>query len=167
MNVASRAALLRAQLNAGVARGDTDVVAAARDARRIFEERGDEVRARWLSLELGGYGTAESRPVHDALGVPASDRLVAHVTAYRVQRGNELAPNPNGGPFSHFFVEGLTDLTAARDRVRQVSSPKVEVQLRPDGTSGYPMRAEFPHDVFERVVSGFLASLFLQLGSVK
>ena len=166
-NVAARAASLRSQLNAAASSGGgVDAVAAAHDARTIFEDAGDTVRARWLALELDGYGASQARPVHEALGVSPNERLVAHVTGYRMQRGEELSPRPGSGRFAHFFVEGLPDLVVARDRTRRLSASRVEVQLRPEPPSGYPTSAEFPRDVFERIVQGFLAALFLQLGTV-
>jgi hypothetical protein len=168
-SIAARALALREQLNDGAAgRSAVDVVWAARAAHRIFEDAADETHVRWLNLELAGYGLASVRPLHEALRVPLHDRLVAHVAAYRTQRGVELAPRPSRDVFAHFFVEGLADLVAARDHVRQGSGRAVELDFEPHpaATPGYPTRAEFPPDVFERIVGGFLAVLFLHLGSV-
>jgi hypothetical protein len=145
-----------------------DAVQVAQEAHRIFEDAKDEVRVRWMNLELGGYGPTETRRLHEVLRVPQGDRLVAHVAAYRTQRGAELAPDPARGPFTHFFVEALSELVAARDRVRQSGSASdVELDFGPGrALAGYPARATFPRDVFERIVGGALAALYLQLGSV-
>jgi hypothetical protein len=171
-NVAARAQALRDRLNAAATSGGVAPDEAATEAHRLFEDAADETRVRWLNLELGGYGTlVDSRPLHEVLGVPAGDRLVAHVTAYRTQRGAELLPSPHRRPFEHFFVESLQELAGHRQVVvARFGPPKpgeeVELDFRPRaGLAGYPTRATFSRDVFERVVEGFLAVLYLQLGS--
>jgi hypothetical protein len=167
-NVIERANALRGRLNAAVGAGGLQPVAAAQEAHRLFQDAADEARVRWLYLEIGGYGTlADATPLHEVLRVSADDRLVAHVAAYRTQRGAELAPNPNRSPFAHFFVESLKDLAETRDRVRSSgTSSALELEFGPHAVRpGYPTHAEFPRDVFERVCSGFLAALYLQLAS--
>ncbi len=170
-NVAARAQALRAQLNAAATSGSIDPAQAAQEARLMFQDLADDVRVRWLNLELGGYGNlVDTRPLHDVLGVPAGERLVAHVAAYRTQRGAELLPRPHRRPFGHFFVEPIGDLAGARRVVRaRFGQPRageiVEVDLRPRGAPDYPTRGAFSRDVFERVVEGFVAVLYLQLGS--
>lgn len=171
-NVASRAQALRARLNAAATTGGIDPDQAALEARRLFEDVADDTRVRWLNLELGGYGAlVDTRPLHDVLGVPAGDRLVAHVTAYRTHRGAELLPDPQRRPFQHFFVESLRELAGHRlVVVARFGVPRpgeeVELDFRPrTGLARYPTRATFSRDVFERIVQGFLAVLYLQLGS--
>ncbi|MGA3124647.1 MAG: hypothetical protein ABSF69_28175 [Polyangiaceae bacterium] len=170
-NVASRASALRARLNAAATLGGIDPVQAAQEARRMFEDIADDMRVRWLNLELGGYGSlVDARPLHDVLGVPAGHRLVAHVAAYRTHRAAALPPDPRRGPFQHFFVEPIGELAGARQVVRtRFGQPQagelLEVDLRPRGLPDYPTRANFSRDVFERVVEGFVAVLYLQLGS--
>ncbi len=142
-NVASRAAALRARLNAAAMTGGVDAVQVATEARRLFEDAADETRVRWLNLEIGGYGgLSDTRPLHDVLRVPPNDRLVAHVGAYRTQRGAEVSPNPGRRPFAHFFVEGLAELVTARDRVRGPGGA-LELDFSPQGAfSGYPSGEE-------------------------
>ena len=165
-NVAARAVALRARLNAAATTGGVNAVQVATEAHRLFEDAADEMRVRWLNLEIRGYGgVSNTRPLHEVLRVPQNDRLVAHVGAYRTQRGAELSPNPGRRPFTHFFVEGLAELVTARDRVRGPGGA-LELDFSPLGAfSGYPTRAEFPRDVFERITAGFIAALYLQLGS--
>ncbi|MEO5726296.1 MAG: hypothetical protein ABI134_04265 [Byssovorax sp.] len=157
-SIAIRARALRAGLAPS-----SDLIAAATGAHRLFEEAGDAVRVRWLNLELGGYEPVMSTvgPLHRVLGVPPDDRLAAHVAAYRTQRGAR-----QGGPdLVHFFVEGLAELVATRDRASSASGKQIELSFGPaPGSRDYPATATFPPNVFERVLGGFLAALHLQLG---
>lgn len=167
--VGRRARELREVLNASASAGTIDLVAAAETAGQLFTEAADDVRLRWLNLELNGYGNlVEQRPLHVVLGVGRDDRLVAHVAAYRSQQGVELAPSPGGQVFNHFFVEPLFELIATRDRVRASSgSSELELSFGPhEALATYPTSARFPRDVFERITSGFGASLYLQLGAL-
>lgn len=164
-----RAQDLRGLLNASASTGTIDLVGAAESARQLFTEAVDDVRVRWLNLELSGYGNlVEQRPLHLVLGVGRDDRLLAHVAAYRSQQGVELAPSAGGQVFNHFFVEPLTELVATRDRVRASSgSSELQLSFGAHGTlATYPTSARFPRDVFERITSGFGASLYLQLGAL-
>ena len=156
---------LRATLTFGAVAAGISPLAVAQQGLQLFETAGDGARAHWLRLELAGYGDAAVRPLHEVLGVGPADRLVAHVAAYRTQRGTVLAPNA-GGPFAHFFVEPLSELVAARDRMRNQPGASVALDFRPgDALASYPGRVEFPGDIFERITAGFLAALYLQIGS--
>jgi len=56
-SISTRARALQVRLN----EREIDWAAQAERARRIFEDAGDAARARWMTLELGGYaGHAES-----------------------------------------------------------------------------------------------------------
>lgn len=162
--VASQAEALRARLN----KPDIDPVGAAHDARQLFAEVGDDAHVRWLNLEIAGYRDLVAvQPLHMVLQVPQSDRLAVHVAAYRTQAGIVTSKGvPNA--FRHFFVESLTDLVATRDRVRQsTGASDLELQFGPHVVVvDYPSSGTFPRDVFERIVSGFVAALFLQLGGI-
>jgi hypothetical protein len=157
-SVTTRARALRASLTPS-----TDPIAAAALARRLFEEAEDDVRVRWLDLELRGYEPALSAigPLPRVLCVPPHDRLAAHVAAYRTQRAERHGP-PD---LVHFFVEALPELVAARQRARSAAGPELELAFGPDPGSGeYPATATFPRNVFDRVLDGFLAALQLELG---
>jgi hypothetical protein len=135
----------------------------AAEARAIFASAGYTVLARWLDLELVGYHPSiDGRPVHQVLGASADDRLVAHVTSYRVQRGELTSAPPSA--FSHFFVESLADLVAAAQRVKK-GAPKVLLDFGPPLVEGGAPVA-FPVDVFDRILLGFRAVLHLELGSL-
>ncbi|MBN1609077.1 MAG: hypothetical protein JW940_20785 [Polyangiaceae bacterium] len=167
--VAHQALQLRQLLNATAVSGEVDLVAAARKARQVFTDAADDVRVRWLGLELAGYAAlVDQRPLHEVLGIRRDDRLVAHVAAYRAQEGVELAPNAGGRAFTHFFVEPLPELLSARDRVRASSgSAPLELTFGADtALPGYPTAARFARDVFERITGGFGAALYLQLGTL-
>src|SRR5690606_29172654 len=78
----NRAPDLRRRLN----HHGVDLESLAREAATLFEVAGRPVAARWLTLELQGYGSAVDRaPLHKVLGVEEGDRLVMHVSAYRTQ----------------------------------------------------------------------------------
>ena len=145
--------------------GRVDPITAATEACRVFTEAEDAVRVRWLGLELQGYGhLVDSRPLHDVLGVPANDRLAAHVTAYRTQRGRSAA----GVEFRHFFVEPLSELIATSANVA-TSGGTSALELRFTSAAdlpAHPLAGTFSRDVFERVVAGFIAALHLQLGTL-
>ncbi|MGH7434832.1 MAG: hypothetical protein ACRENE_04085 [Polyangiaceae bacterium] len=168
--VKERALSLRARLDASPAMGD-NAVFVAKEAHRLFEEAGDEIRVRWLDLELGGYrDSINERPLHAVLHVPQNDRLVAHVAAYRTQSGVELLPQRGRPLRAHFFVESLDEILNARTAVRarygeDLATGTVELDFSAR-IAGYPARAEFPRNVFERIASGFIAALYLQLASV-
>lgn len=141
-----------------------DVVAEMDQAQRLFEDAGDVSRTRWMTLERIGYAVVlEAQPLHEVLEVPASDRLVAHVAAYRTQRG---VVNGAAGPreIVHFFVERLSEIVDAGDRVVQANSDRVELRFSSRSPPPQPEIATFGVDVFSRVVHGFVAALHLQLG---
>lgn len=160
-SVAARARALRTSLAPSA-----DPVAAAIAARRLFEDAGDEVRVRWLNLELHGYEPAMTAvgPLTQVLRVPPHDRLAAHVAAYRTQRATR-----HGSPeLVHFFVEALPELVAAREQASAAVGTELELSFGPDpGSSEYPTTATFPRNVFDRVLEGFLAALHLQLGTLR
>ncbi len=145
--------------------GRVDPITAATEACRVFTDAADAVRARWLGLELNGYGDqVDSRPLHVVLGVTVGDRLAAHVVAYRTQRGFAA----DGREFRHFFVEPLSDLIVTSARVATSGGTSaLELEFAPaPGAPGHPRSGTFGRDVFERVVAGFVAALHLQLGTL-
>jgi hypothetical protein len=145
--------------------GRVDPITAGTEACRIFAEATDRVRARWLGFELNGYGNlVDSTPLHVLLGVGQTDRLSAHVAAYRTQWGLDA----NGAEFRHFFVESLADLVATSTKVASTggSSP-LELEFgAPSKPTEHPRSGSFRRDVFERVVAGFVAALQLELGAL-
>ena len=167
-SINERVMQLRARLNGAALGGGLSPVASAQEARQLFLDVDDGTRAHWLDLEIGGYGNlADIQPLHEVLRVSANDRLVAHVAAYRTQRGVELTPGAQPVVFAHFFVESLGELTEARDRVKR-SGGTSTLDLgfgSHEGRSNYPARLEFPRDAFERICGGFLAALYLQLAA--
>lgn len=160
--VAERARSLQLRLN----HGRVDPITAATEGRCIFTDAGESARVRWLRLEFDGYGdlAGGSHPLHRVLGVAPDNRLVAHVLAYRTQRGRE----EGDGEFRHFFVESLSDLVSASARVATLTgTPEVELEFAPsDRAPNHPRLGTFRRDVFERVIAGFIAALHLQLGTV-
>ncbi len=162
-SIATRARAVQVRLN----EPGVDPVAAAVDAKRIFEDASDATRTRWLTLELAGYAEhVPARPLHVVLDVPAGDRLAAHVAAYRSQRGTNVTPGQPPAEFRHFFVEPLAELVATRARVAAgATGTSVVLDFGPEpGVPSYPRSGEFTRDVFDRVVLGFVAALHLQLG---
>lgn len=127
------------------------------------------MRTRWLNLELHGYGEhVDVRPLHLVLGVPASDPLAAHVTAYRTQRGLTSGVHGTEEEFRHFFVESLAELVNARDAVhRSGGTSLLQLEFGSHPTAPlHPKSSSFGRDVFDRVLSGFVAALHLQLGAL-
>ena len=144
--------------------GRIDPVTAATEAFRLFADAEDAVRVRWLNLELHGYGErVASSPLHHVLGVPATDRLAAHITAYRTQRGRA-----GGSEFRHFFVEPLGDLVATTASVATSGGTSdVALEFAPSfAAPTHPRTGTFSRDIFERIVAGFVAALHLQLGTL-
>ncbi|MFI5296753.1 MAG: hypothetical protein ACHREM_01535 [Polyangiales bacterium] len=143
-----------------------DPIVVAQEARRIFTNAADDVRTRWMNLELGGYSEARNEigPLHQVLRVPVHDRLAVHVAAYRTQRGHRLGRQE----LVHFFVEPLSKLVDAREQLVAEKKPTIEITFGKHPTSSeYPTTASFPRDVFERIIGGFIAALHLQLGEIK
>jgi hypothetical protein len=159
-----RARSLQVRLN----HGRVDPVTAATQASRLFTDTADAARTRWLDLELHEYGDlADSMPLHAVLGVPSNDRLAAHVAAYRTQRGIITGAGDHSGEFRHFFVESLPALVAASVSVASSGgTSSVELDFGPPSRLDYPQRGLFGRDVFERVIAGFVAALYLQLGTL-
>jgi hypothetical protein len=143
--------------------GRVDPITAGTEALRLFTDAQDTVRVRWLNLELHGYGDrVDSTPLNLVLGVPAGDRLAAHVAAYRSQRGRA-----GGIEFRHFFVEPLHELVSASASVASGGTSELELQFMPSaGAPAHPRSGTFSCDVFARIVAGFVAALHLQLGSL-
>jgi hypothetical protein len=141
---------------------------AATEAMRIFEDADDDVRCRWLTLELSGYVDVDSRALHEVLGVPHGHGLAAHVTAYRTQRGIDATPGHHPAEFRHFFVEPLSALEAARAKVAASAGASALVLDfgRHARDTSYPTAGEFTRRVFARVLAGFMAALHLQLGTL-
>ena len=142
--------------------GRVDPITAATEAFRLFTDAQDDVRVRWLRLELYGYGDrVDSIPLNLVLEVPADDRLAAHVAAYRTQRGRAGSVE-----FKHFFVEPLDELVSASARVATSGgTSELELEFAPSiGAPAHPRAGAFSRDVFARVVAGFVAALHLQLG---
>ncbi|HEX3474952.1 MAG TPA: hypothetical protein VHT91_07915 [Kofleriaceae bacterium] len=163
--VESRARALQARLN----HLDVTASAAATEAIRIFDDAGDDVRRRWLTLELDGYAEhIDARALHEVLGVPHGHRLVAHVTAYRTQRGVDATPGRRPAEFRHFFIEPLSALEATRDKVAaSAGGAAVLLDFGPHPRDAhYPTVGEFTRAVFDRVIAGFQAALHLQLGAL-
>jgi hypothetical protein len=136
---------------------------------RIFEDAGDDVRCRWLTLETSGYAEhVDSRALHQVLGVPPGHRLAAHVTAYRTQRGVDATPGHLPAEFRHFFVEPLVALEATRAKVAaSADTSALLLDFGPHPRDAlYPTAGEFTRGVFDRVVAGFMAALHLQLGTL-
>lgn len=141
--------------------------AAATEALRIFEDAGDTIRCRWLTLEACGYAEhVDARALHQVLGVSNDHRLVAHVTAYRNQRGVDATPGHRSVEFRHFFVEPLSALEVARANLAASAGGfTVLLDFGPHPRdASYPTTGEFSRGVFDRVVTGFVAALQLQLG---
>lgn len=148
---------------------EVNAVLLATEAKALFEEAGDELRSGWLRLELEGYlGHVDARPLAAVLRVQASDpvgsRLVAHITAYRTQRGYNVTPGQPRQELRHFFVEPLAELAAtAQKLIGAAAAPAVVLSL---AEAGQAHSVEFSHDVFARVLAGFGAALHLQLGEL-
>lgn len=144
--------------------GERDVVPLATEARKLFEDASDELRSRWLTLELSGYaGHVDTRPLSEVLGVLPGDltgnRLLAHIAAYRTQRGYDVTPGRPRQELQHFFVEPLAVFVATAEKLSS-ASPLIVLDFAPS----QPARsAEFGRDVFLRILAGFCAALHLQL----
>jgi hypothetical protein len=163
-SIAARASALRLRLNDP----SVDPVAAALEAKRLFEDSMDEIRTRWMTLELGGYRDLVAvQPLHQVLRVQPGSRLATHIAAYRTQRGVQVV-GAERRSFAHFFVEALSELVAARDRIRSSGgTSEIELGFGPHAAvPDYPETGEFARDVLERVVGGFVAALYLQLGEL-
>jgi hypothetical protein len=135
----------------------------------VFEDAADELRARWLTLELCGYaGHVDARPLSEVLrvlpGDPVGSRLVAHIAAYRTQRGYDVTPGHSHQEFRHFFVEPLLDLAATAEKLAETSASPIVVLRFTEAQQ--TQSVEFDHDVFVRVLAGFGAALHLQLGDL-
>lgn len=157
----AQALTLRGRLNR---EGRADPTAVATAAHALFSGVGDVVRANWLALELGGYGSVlDTTPLATVLTVRPTDRLAVHVAAYRAQQGR--APDA-GMVFRHFFVEPLSQILNSREQARSWSGTEIELNFSySPSTPHHPTRALFPGDVFDRIVVGFGAALYFQLAA--
>lgn len=145
-----------------------DIELLAKEAYDIFDAARSPVHVRWLRLELQGYGAVDgSSPLHEVLGVHEGDRLAVHVLTYRAQEGQVIeGGQPTGRPLRHFFIEPLREISAASGRLQGGSPGALQLDFdSPEGT-GHQVIAEFPADVFDRVLLGFRAVLHLQLTSI-
>jgi len=89
---------------------------------------------------------------------------VAHIAAYRMQRGHDLTPDSVSREFRHFFVEPLADLAATNEKLAGPSSSSVVVLSFAETQHAHSV--EFGRDVFARILAGFGAALHLQLGDL-
>jgi hypothetical protein len=157
------------RLREALERGAVDAVSAATEARAIFGDAGNEIHARWLDHELAGYAAlSDVHPLHEVLGLPSGDRLGAQIAAYRRQVGRRFAGAVGEDRFVHFFVEPLAALISARDEIHAIRTRNglIELSFGPPTAPGYPQAAEFPADVFDRILRGFTALLQQELGEL-
>ena len=110
----------------------------------------------WLDRERGDTA------VRVLPGDLTGNRLVAHIAAYRTQRGHDVTPGRPRQEIRHFFVEPLLSITATADRL---SSPPLTVILS-FAPARHAQSVEFGGDVFARILAGFHAALHLQLGDL-
>jgi hypothetical protein len=152
-------------LRATLSSPTVDVISAATAARALFAGT-DPARTRWLDLELGGYGALAQAPVlHDLLGVPADHPLAQVVAGYRSQVGRSWSRDARSDTVVHFFVEPLAQLVEARDRLGAAGATGlVELAFTAKGGAPAYPRADFPADVFERILLGVVAALWHELG---
>jgi len=141
-----------------------DAATAARESRAIFARVGDRTCLRWLDLELRGYGgRSDMRPLHEILGLPVEAPLTAAVAAYRTQVGRRWEGSA-GSKVAHFFVESLDVLVAAQKRVHDAKATGLIALSFADPSGGVrPESADFPADVFDRILNGFIATLKREL----
>lgn len=164
-SIATRARELQGRMRPA----ELDTVLLAQEARRVFEDAADELRVRWLDLELGGYaGRVDARPLPEMLRVLPGDlvgsRLVAHIAAYRTQRGHDVTPGHPRQEVRHFFVEPLPEVAGTAEKLTRDPMSSVVVLAFQDGRQ--TRLVEFGHDVFTRILAGFAAALHLQLGDL-
>jgi hypothetical protein len=147
-----------------------DLELLAQEAAVVFQNAGMAAHVRWLDFERQGYTwSAEARTLHEALGLLASDRLVVHIKAYRVQRAHVVDGNlaPRGSTIAHFFVEPIAEVARTRLGVRTLARGQtVDLDFPPGRYRGATLRASFAADVFDRILLGLRAALHLQLATV-
>ena len=102
------------------------------------------------------------------IGALHGDRLVAHIAAYRNQRGTDATPGRGRLEFRHFFIESLATLELARANVAaSAGGATLLLDFGPHPLdASYPTVGEFARGVFERVIAGFVAALHIQLGAL-
>ena len=127
---------------------------AARTSPRVI---GSAAHRRWLDCELGGYGVlADIQPLHVLLGAAPEDPIVRRVASYRTQIGTVFEPS-GARTIVHFFVESIGELESLAHHARRGSSTLLTVDFGPHAAvANYPHSADFPADVFDRIVRGFL-----------
>jgi hypothetical protein len=79
-----------------------------------------------------------------------------------------VTPGHRPVEFRHFFIEPLSALETASDKVA-VSAGGSTVLLdfgRHPRDANYPTEGEFIRGVFDRIIAGFMAALHLQLGAL-
>lgn len=174
-------ALLRALARPG--EPTTETVAAA---ERLFRDAGEDLRARWLACELGGYGQSGALSLRETMGLtdadhledrPAEADLLHRVRGYRQYTGRvrTSAARPDArAPLQvpHFFGEPLEALRHLRQNADAIGLPFLEVESVSAGhlatlPSGVPTRTlEFPRNIFYRILSGLAVELELALSSL-
>ena len=124
---------------------DPGLLAELEDALRA---RGQAALARWVHLELEGYGPdANPAALAELLDAPAGSELVQAVVRARVRHGR-LHADGRVIVWPHFFVEALTELQALADRVGRSGTFEIVVEF---GSSA-PRELAFPRGVFHEVV---------------
>lgn len=118
------------------------------------------VLGRWLDCEIAGYGVlADIQPLHVLLGADPDHVLVHRVAAYRTQLGTVFEPS-GARSVAHFFVEPIGELERFAGHARGTTGTLLTVDFgRHAAVASYPQSADFPADVFDRIVRGFLAAL--------
>jgi hypothetical protein len=137
-----------------------DALRRALAARSIPSVVTDPVLRRWLDCELGGYGVlTHIQPLQAGLGAAADHPVVHRVAAYRTQVGMVFG-STGARPFAHFFVEPIGELESLARAARGSGGTLLTIDFGPHaGVENYPRSADFPSDVFERVVRGFRTAL--------
>lgn len=137
-----------------------DALRRALDAHSSPSAIAGPILRRWLDCELGGYGVlTDIQPLHVVLGAAPGHPVVHRVAAYRTQIGILFAPSAPRS-FAHFFVEPIGEIETLARAARGSGGTLLTVDFGPHAAvNDYPRAADFPADVFERIVRGFLAAL--------
>lgn len=146
---------------------DADIAALVDEAAIVFGRACMAPHMRWLALEREGYRAADARALGERFGVGPEDPLVVYVESYRVQRGAGA-----DGVVPHFFVEPVGRLVEARRVARAVAlgaaSSTMRVAEAPTVRVTRDRRtARFDPSVFNLILLGLRATLYLQLATVE
>lgn len=146
---------------------EADLAHAAHRARWIAAAAGRPDLDRWLQLEVEGYDELPDRmPLSQVLRVHDGHPLVHEVAAYRTQVGVMVVPGDgvvaDVRPYPHFFVEPLAKLATMDGLTRENRGEYITLRFGPDPARG-PSTAEYPADVFARILLGFREALERQL----